>query len=61
MDVDEQLTPITVIITPEVAGLELDVSFTSKKDLRPHLYLRPWPDLRHLWTGRQRRDVSDLD
>jgi hypothetical protein len=40
VDVDEKLTPITVIITPEVAGLELDGAFTSQKDL-PDFYVMP--------------------
>jgi hypothetical protein len=33
IDVNETLTPITVIITPEVAALELDSVFSSSKDL----------------------------
>jgi hypothetical protein len=39
-DVNETLTPITVIITPEVAALELDGVFSSDKDL-PNFYVHP--------------------
>jgi len=40
VDVNEELTPVTVIITPEVAGLELDGVLTSEKDL-PDFYVMP--------------------
>ena len=40
VDVDENLTPLTVIITSEVAALELDGVLTSKKDL-PDFYVTP--------------------
>lgn len=40
VDLDEELTPLTVIITPEVAALELDGKFSSKKDL-PDFYVMP--------------------
>lgn len=39
-DVNETLTPITVVITPEVAALELDGVFSSEKDL-PGFYVHP--------------------
>ena len=39
-DVNETLTPITVIITPEVAALELDGVFSSDKDI-PDYYVHP--------------------
>jgi hypothetical protein len=39
-DVKETLTPITVIITPEVAALELDGVFSSDKDI-PDYYVHP--------------------
>jgi len=38
--VDEELTPVTVIITPEVAGLELDGVLSATKDL-PDFYVTP--------------------
>jgi len=38
--VDEAITPLTVIITPEVAGLELDGVLTATKDL-PDFYVAP--------------------
>jgi len=40
IDVDETLTPITVLITPEVAALELDAVFSAKIDL-PDFYVQP--------------------
>ena len=40
VDVDENLTPLTVIITPEVAALELDGVLTATKDL-PDFYVMP--------------------
>lgn len=40
IDVDEVLTPITVLITAEVAALELDAVFSSDKDL-PGFYVMP--------------------
>jgi len=40
LEVTEILTPITVIITPEVAALELDAVFSSTRDL-PHFYVYP--------------------
>jgi len=40
VEVDENLTPLTVIITPEVAALELDGVLASKKDL-PDFYAPP--------------------
>lgn len=40
IDVTEKLTPITVIITPEVAALELAAVFSSAKDL-PNFYVFP--------------------
>jgi hypothetical protein len=39
-DVNESLTPITVVITPEVAALELDGVFSADKDL-PKFYVMP--------------------
>ena len=39
-DVNEILTPITVIITPEVAALELAGVFSSDKDI-PDYYVHP--------------------
>lgn len=39
-DVTEVLTPTTVIITPEVAALELDAVFSSTRDL-PNFYVFP--------------------
>lgn len=39
-DVNETLTPITVVITPDVAALELDGVFSSDKDL-PAFYVMP--------------------
>jgi len=38
--VDETITPITVVITPEVAALELDAVFSSDRDL-PAFYVVP--------------------
>ncbi|RJR33393.1 MAG: nuclear transport factor 2 family protein [Deltaproteobacteria bacterium] len=40
LEVTEILTPITVIITREVAALELDAVFSSTKDL-PQFYVFP--------------------
>lgn len=40
VEVTEHLTPITVILTPEVAALELAAVFSSTKDL-PGFYV--WP------------------
>jgi ketosteroid isomerase-like protein len=40
VDVDEELTPVTVIITPEVAALELDGVLSATKDL-PDFYVMP--------------------
>ncbi|MEJ2673004.1 MAG: nuclear transport factor 2 family protein [Deltaproteobacteria bacterium] len=40
IDVNETLTPITLIITPEVAAVELDSGFYSDKDL-PDFYVHP--------------------
>jgi hypothetical protein len=40
IDVDETLTPITVVLTPEVAALELDAVFSSAKDV-PDFYVHP--------------------
>jgi hypothetical protein len=40
IDVNETITPITVVITPEVAALELDTVFSSGKDL-PNFYVAP--------------------
>jgi len=40
IDVNEIITPITVVITPEVAALELDTVFSSGKDL-PNFYVAP--------------------
>jgi hypothetical protein len=39
-DVNETLTPITVIINPEVAALELDGVLSSEKDI-PDYYVHP--------------------
>jgi ketosteroid isomerase-like protein len=40
VDVKETLTPITVVITPEVAALELDAVFSAEKDV-PDFYVHP--------------------
>jgi hypothetical protein len=40
IDVNETLTPITVVITPEVAALELDAVFSAEKDV-PDFYVHP--------------------
>lgn len=39
-NVTETLTPVTVIITPEVAALELDAVFSADRDL-PQFYVMP--------------------
>jgi len=39
-EVNETLTPITVVLTPELAALELDAVFYSDKDL-PGFYVQP--------------------
>lgn len=41
-EVTEELTPITVTITPELAALELDAVFSSAKEL-PDFYVMPLP------------------
>lgn len=39
-NVDETITPITVVLTPEVAALELGAVFSSDRDL-PAFYVMP--------------------
>jgi len=40
IDVNETLTPITVVLTPEVAALELDAVFSASRDV-PDFYVHP--------------------